>query len=273
MKVFKSLLLLPILIVCQFTIAYSPADEIPTDESIWIAIDDATFIIEEKGNLAKLTVEAHGRASPGVHHCGIAFIVVYKNGSTNYDGIFIEGPLNIPGEEPLILMPEGNNWSKWRYYSIAYIEKEKLGITKSELSNVSSFEIWARAYNDAEGKLWNQTFYVFTENVSKEIEKFYEEEKDSHSTFIYIGIIFSIILILSLIIFLRGRNKSEENESFKVGNYILYEREVTTKSGKRKIYFFSNKKVKDAKPCKKPAGYTVGINKKTGVPFLKKIKK
>lgn len=273
MRTFRIFIPFFLILILHFAGAYSPADETPTDNSIWIAIDNATFTIEEKGEIAKLTVEAHGRASPGVHHCGIAFIVVYKNGSTNYDGIFIEGPLNILGEEPLILMPEGNNWSKWRYYNIAYTEKEKLGITESELSNVSSFEIWARAYGDAEGKLWNQTFYVFTENVSKEIKKLYEEEKNDHSIFIYIGII-SAILIVGLIIFSRGKTKSEEKDFFKIRNYILYEREIATKNGKkRKIYFFSNKKIENAKPCKKPAGYTVGINKKTGVPFLKKIKK
>ncbi|HEC76596.1 MAG TPA: hypothetical protein ENI33_04995 [Thermoplasmatales archaeon] len=275
MKTFKlTPLFLLFISISYLTLGYSPADENPTDKSIWVAIDNATFNIEEKGNLAKLTVEAHGRASSGVHHCGIAFIVVYKNGSTNYDGIFIEGPLNIPGEEPLILMPEGNNWSKWKYYNIAYTEKEKLGITKSELSNISSFEIWARAYSDEEGNLWNQTYYIFTENVSEEIEKFYEEEKKDYSIFIYIAIIFSIILVIAVLIFSREKTKSEEKDFFKVGDYILYEREIATKSGKkRKIYFFSNKKVKDAHPCKKPAGYTVNINKRTGVPFLKKVKK
>ena len=66
---------------------------------------------------------------------------------------------------------------------------------------------------------------------------------------------------------------SEENtnEPFKVGDYILYTKIVTLRGDRQqRIYFFSKKKRKDAAAIKKPPGYKVVINKRTGLPLLKK---
>ncbi len=53
--------------------------------------------------------------------------------------------------------------------------------------------------------------------------------------------------------------------------WTLYERDVTLKGGrKQKIYFFSKRTPKSGTPCDKPANYTVGVNKRTGLPYLKK---
>ena len=53
--------------------------------------------------------------------------------------------------------------------------------------------------------------------------------------------------------------------------WTLYKRDVTLKGGSTQtIYFFSKRDPKSGTPCEKPDGYTVGVNKRTGLPFLKK---
>jgi len=65
--------------------------------------------------------------------------------------------------------------------------------------------------------------------------------------------------------------EEEIDTPFMVGDYILYTKVVTLRGDrKQRIYFFSKKKKKDAAAIKKPRGYKVIINKKTGLPLLKK---
>lgn len=53
--------------------------------------------------------------------------------------------------------------------------------------------------------------------------------------------------------------------------YTLHSRSVKLNGGgSRTIYFFSKRKPRSGKPCAKPAGYHVGVNERTGLPFLKK---
>jgi hypothetical protein len=53
--------------------------------------------------------------------------------------------------------------------------------------------------------------------------------------------------------------------------WTLYTRDVKLKGGRNQtIYFFSKRTPKSGTPCERPFGYLVGINKKTGLPFLKK---
>lgn len=53
--------------------------------------------------------------------------------------------------------------------------------------------------------------------------------------------------------------------------YTLYSRDVELKGGgKRPIYFFAKAKPKSGHMVAKPAGYHVGVNERTGLPFLKK---
>lgn len=55
------------------------------------------------------------------------------------------------------------------------------------------------------------------------------------------------------------------------GDYTLYSREVKLKGGKvQRIYFFSKRTPKSGKPCDKPDAYVVGVNSRTGLPYLKK---
>ena len=67
--------------------------------------------------------------------------------------------------------------------------------------------------------------------------------------------------------------KAKNIKGFSHGEYILYEKEMDTKSGKKKIVrFFSKSEPEDGKPIKLPKGYEVKENKKTGYPYLKKKK-
>ena len=56
------------------------------------------------------------------------------------------------------------------------------------------------------------------------------------------------------------------------GDYTLHSREIILKSNGKKqtMYFFSKKKPKSGTPCDKPEGYSVGVNGRTGLPYLKK---
>lgn len=58
---------------------------------------------------------------------------------------------------------------------------------------------------------------------------------------------------------------------FVKGDYTLHKRDVKLKGGKvQTIYFFAKSKPKSGKPCDMPDGYLVGVNKRTGLPYLKK---
>lgn len=60
---------------------------------------------------------------------------------------------------------------------------------------------------------------------------------------------------------------------FTYGDYTLYTKEVKLRGGRpQRIYFFSKKGKDDAEPCAKPEGYEVTVNKRTGLPLLKKSK-
>lgn len=61
------------------------------------------------------------------------------------------------------------------------------------------------------------------------------------------------------------------------GDYYLYTMQVAWKGGteKRNIYFFGKKDPahqEKGTPCDIPDGMEVGTNKRTGMPFLRKIK-
>ena len=58
---------------------------------------------------------------------------------------------------------------------------------------------------------------------------------------------------------------------FVFNGYTLYTKVVQLKNGgKRPIYFFSKRKPRSGRMCAKPRGYHVGVNERTGLPFLKK---
>lgn len=59
--------------------------------------------------------------------------------------------------------------------------------------------------------------------------------------------------------------------AYKHEGWTLYTRNVKLKGGRNQtIYFFSKKSPKSGNPCDLPNGYCVGVNKRTGLPYLKK---
>jgi len=56
--------------------------------------------------------------------------------------------------------------------------------------------------------------------------------------------------------------------TYKHGEYQLYK----LKTKHTTLYFFSKKKPKSGTKCDKPSNRVVGINKRTGLPYLKKKK-
>lgn len=58
---------------------------------------------------------------------------------------------------------------------------------------------------------------------------------------------------------------------FQFNGYTLHERRVQLNGGgERTIWFFSKRVPKSGTPAAKPAGYHVGVNERTGLPFLKR---
>ena len=54
------------------------------------------------------------------------------------------------------------------------------------------------------------------------------------------------------------------------GEYTLYTRMVTLKGGReQQIFFFAKRTPKSGNPTDIPPGKEVGINKRTGLPYLK----
>ena len=53
--------------------------------------------------------------------------------------------------------------------------------------------------------------------------------------------------------------------------YVLYTKEIKWGGGKtRNIYYFAKGTPKSGAPCDLPEGYDVVVNKKTGLPVLKR---
>ncbi len=56
---------------------------------------------------------------------------------------------------------------------------------------------------------------------------------------------------------------------FRFKGYTLHAKEAKVNGGgTRTLYFFAKKRPKSGKPSRKPRGYHVGVNKRTGLPFL-----
>ncbi len=67
-------------------------------------------------------------------------------------------------------------------------------------------------------------------------------------------------------------NKKEEKKIYTYKDYTLYKRDVKlkNKNGMVTIHFFSKHKPKSGTPTYLPEGYTVGVNKRSKMPYLKK---
>jgi hypothetical protein len=63
----------------------------------------------------------------------------------------------------------------------------------------------------------------------------------------------------------------EEMKEYRYNEYILYSKLVRLKNEKLQvIYFFSKHKPKSGTPIALPYGYVVGVNKRSGLPYLKR---
>jgi predicted flap endonuclease-1-like 5' DNA nuclease len=58
--------------------------------------------------------------------------------------------------------------------------------------------------------------------------------------------------------------------AFTHNGYTLYRREVETKAGSRPLYFFSKGQPKSGEAAALPEGHEVGVNDRTGLPFLRR---
>jgi len=86
------------------------------------------------------------------------------------------------------------------------------------------------------------------------------------------------VIYVAIILYLMTSYVKEYFEKIKVfiyEPYALYTRKVHLINADRiiDIYFFSSHKPKSGTPCAMPEGYEVGVNPRTGMPYLQKIDK
>lgn len=68
--------------------------------------------------------------------------------------------------------------------------------------------------------------------------------------------------------------EQKEVKSYRYGNYTLYKKEIKTSSGKKRtVHFFSKTEPDEGVSVKLPADFEIKVNKKTGVPYLRKKSK
>ncbi len=65
--------------------------------------------------------------------------------------------------------------------------------------------------------------------------------------------------------------RGEGNMAYVHEGWTLYTMDVELKGGRKQtIYFFSKRTPKSGSQCDKPDNMVVGVNKRTGLPYLKK---
>jgi len=70
------------------------------------------------------------------------------------------------------------------------------------------------------------------------------------------------------------KQKVKEVKGYRHGDYTLYKKEIETSSGKKRtVHFFSKAEPDEGVSVESPAGFEVKVNKKTGVPYLRKKSK
>ena len=64
-----------------------------------------------------------------------------------------------------------------------------------------------------------------------------------------------------------------QKQGYTYEDYTLYKKKIETKSGKKRLVrFFSKAEPEEGEPSELPTGFEVKVNKKTGLPYLKKKK-
>jgi len=97
---------------------------------------------------------------------------------------------------------------------------------------------------------------------------------------LFLGVMICIIgaSLSPFILIFNKEDKEEKNEpmseGFTFNDYTLYCKDVCLKGSQKqhRIYYFSKRNPKDGIPCEKPETHIVGVNKRTGLPYLKRKK-
>jgi hypothetical protein len=67
--------------------------------------------------------------------------------------------------------------------------------------------------------------------------------------------------------------KQKSTDDLQYNHYTLYKKDIQiSEDKKRTVHFFSKEIPEDGDPATLPKGYEVKVNRKTGIPFIKKIK-
>jgi len=98
----------------------------------------------------------------------------------------------------------------------------------------------------------------------------------------YLLFILYVVLMMYLLLSTTAKKKKKSQRTslfsskdvYRYGEYTLHSKEVKLRSGRMQIiYFFSKRSLENVQPCSKPESYIVSVNKKTGMPYLKKERK
>jgi NAD-dependent DNA ligase len=68
-----------------------------------------------------------------------------------------------------------------------------------------------------------------------------------------------------------AQSESNKKQGYRQGEFVLYKKEVTLSPGTtRTIHFFSKEQPEEGTPTTLPDGYEIEVNKRTGVPYIRK---
>lgn len=150
------------------------------------------------------------------------------------------------------------------------------------LLNMAALFIALAGLNYANIYRWNRFFFSSTLLITifYSVYQMYNQINIffSYLLFIMYGIAF-IILFLSPVteFYTEHRNNQEKknsSEGYRFGDYHLYCKDIILKGSQKKqrIYYFCKHEPKTGRPCEKPEAFTVQVNKRTGLPYLKRRK-
>ena len=138
------------------------------------------------------------------------------------------------------------------------------------------FLIFSATYGFYYRKKWSRIFVIFflLYNSFWAIMSIFVMRFQVFEHFIYftMNIVFLVYFNLSFVFdYFNNTIKKKQKPFFAFKGYILHKKEIKTKFGKiRDFYFFSKTVRTTGVPCKKPEDFIVKINKRTGIPYLKK---
>jgi len=184
--------------------------------------------------------------------------------------IWYYSPLLLGTYQMMDTLYEISTWSLFVYFNIL-------------LSLIAIFSV---TYGFYKARNWSRLYIIFYLSYSSFwaiIMMFILRPSDNVINTRYLFFVFYVIIICYLLMswvkdyFKQMRSEEEflieKPRYYKYGDYTLYKNEVETKKGKTRVYYFFCKSASDkGRPCSLPDEYTVGINKKTGVPYIKKKK-